>query len=375
MNLLYILERPIQNDLPYQLMAQENGLSVRVICFEKNEGVLAGDENINQTVFNSKTLYSFNYEFTTSVIQLYQTIFSADTVVVYGHYHRLFRWCILFAKLLRKHLVLTSDATSTQGIAGSKGFRLKLKPLLFSGLYNQIANALFVPSGASKNYFESIGVHSHKIVLTPYTVNEQLISEAYQQADINIFKKKHSIPSDAFIILFCAKLISRKRPQDLIQSFATANLDNAYLVIVGDGPMRYELESMAVEMGVASKVHFTGFVDYVLLPGYYKIASVLVVPAEHEPYGLPVNEAMLCGVPVIASTAVGAAGDLIEEGQTGWTYPTGNLMRLTELLKHTYNNRATLSEMAENCIHKMKSWDSAANIKAQLDYFKKRNWL
>lgn len=139
--------------------------------------------------------------------------------------------------------------------------------------------------------------------------------------------------------------------------------------------MRKELELLAAENNIASKVLFVGFIDYTQLPAYYKIASVLAVPAEHEPYGLPVNEAMICGVPVIASTAVGAAEDLVEEGITGWTYPTGNLMRLTEILHQVYANREILSAMAKNCINKMSSWDSAANVKAQMDYFKTRNWL
>lgn len=139
--------------------------------------------------------------------------------------------------------------------------------------------------------------------------------------------------------------------------------------------MRQELELLARKTGVASKILFAGFVDYQQLPAYYKIASVLAVPAEHEPYGLPVNEAMICGVPVIASTSVGAAGDLIDEGQTGWTYPTGNLKLLTILLNQAYDNRMNLSEIGQNCIQKMKFWDSAANVKAQTEYFKKRRWL
>lgn len=375
MNLLYILERPIQNDLPYKLISAEKNIHTRVIYFENQEGVLKGAENINQTVFQNKGLYSFNYEIVNSPMELFNAIRKSQTIVVYGHYHHLFRWGILFAKLLRKQLVLTSDATSTQGIAGSRGFQLKLKPFLFRMLYNNIADALFVPSKASKSYFELIGVKRHKIVLTPYTVNEQFIVSAYQQADASGLKEKHSIPADAFVIMFCAKLIARKRPQDLLQSFATANLNNGYLVIVGDGPMRKELELLAAENNIASKVLFVGFIDYTQLPAYYKIASVLAVPAEHEPYGLPVNEAMICGVPVIASTAVGAAEDLVEEGITGWTYPTGNLMRLTEILHQVYANREILSAMAKNCINKMSSWDSAANVKAQMDYFKTRNWL
>ncbi|MFM9785843.1 glycosyltransferase, partial [Streptomyces scabiei] len=83
---------------------------------------------------------------------------------------------------------------------------------------------------------------------------------------------------------------------------------------VGDGPLRLALEALATDLNIRQQVIFTGLVPYNELPSYYALASVLVIPAEHEPYGLPVNEAMICGTPVITSNAVGAAGDLIEEG-------------------------------------------------------------
>ncbi|MDP1842873.1 MAG: glycosyltransferase [Sediminibacterium sp.] len=375
MHLLYILERPIQNDLPYWLMSEEKGIHSRVICFQQTTGVLGGNENINQAVFSNSKLYSFNYEFVNSIKGIFNAVRSADTVVIYGHFHAKFRIAILFCKLLNKKLILTSDATCVHGLAGSSGIKLLIKPLVFKVLYNYLASALFVPSKASKVYFTSIGVKADNIVVTPYTINESFIKNQYQFADANFLRKQLNISSDSFIFLFCGKLIERKRPQDILKAFANLKSVNAYLIIVGDGPLRSTLELLASNLGISNSIRFTGFVDYSLLPAYYKIASILVVPAEHEPYGLPVNEAMVCGLPVIASAAVGAAGDLIENSITGWIYPVGNIDELKKLLSNILHNRRLLPFLSENCIKRMKSWSSQSNVDTQVSFFKQNGWL
>lgn len=375
MNLLYILERPIQNDLPYQLISNFDSITTRVICFEKQIASLGGNENINQSVFSNNKLYSFNYEFVQSKIALFKAIQLADTCVIYGHFHSLFRWCILFTKILGKHLILTSDATGNQGIANSKGIKLKLKPIFFRFLYNIVANALFVPSNASVIYFKSIGINSKNIVLTPYTVNEHFIQYEFERADIEKLKLIHQLTPNDFVFLFCSKLIERKRLDDIITSIAAINKKNAKLIIIGDGPLKTKMIELAKSLNILDQVIFTGLVDYTELPTYYKLANILVVPSDHEPYGLTINEAMICGLPVIASDAVGAAADLVEYGKTGWTYPVRNIEALSILLNSALNNPTQLKEMTQACINKMKSWSSQTNVDAQLKFFKDKGWV
>ena len=375
MKLLYILERPIQNDLPYQLISNIDSITTRVICFEKHIASLSRNENINQSVFSNQALYSFNYEFISQKKALFNAIKLSDTCVVYGHYHHLFRWSIFFTKILGKNLVLTSDATSLQGIAESKGIKLQLKPIFFRFLYNIIANALFVPSNASITYFKSIGINKQKIVLTPYTVNEQFIQQAFEKADTKKLKSIHQLLPTDFVFLFCSKLIARKRLEDLIISFATINNINSKLIIIGDGPLKSQMVGLAKSLNIFDQLIFAGLVDYTELPAYYKLANILVVPSDHEPYGLTINEAMICGLPVIASDAVGAAADLIESGKTGFTYPVRNTKALSELLNHTLAYPNLLTEMSQACIAKMKTWSSATNVNAQVDFFKNKNWI
>ena len=271
--------------------------------------------------------------------------------------------------------MLTSDATSIQGIADSKGIKLKFKPIFFRFLYNVIADALFVPSSTSAAYFKGIGISAQKIVLTPYTVNEQFIQQAFEKSDTNKLRSIHQLAPTDFVFLFCSKLIARKRLEDLLISFAALNNINCKLIIIGDGPLKNQMVELSKNLTIFDQLIFAGLVDYAELPAYYKLADILVVPSDHEPYGLTINEAMICGLPVIASDAVGAAADLIESGKTGFTYPVRNTTALTELLKYALTNPSQLKEMSKACIDKMKTWSSATNVNAQVDFFKSKNWI
>lgn len=375
MNLLYILERPIQNDLPYHLIQKVNGINARVICFSLHHGSLNSNENINQTVFKSNSLFTFQYELVKSLGVLIKAIRWSTTTIVYGHYHPMFKWAIFLSKIFNKNLVLTSDATSEQGIAGSNGMILKFKPFAFRTLYNSIADALFVPSNASLQFFTTIGIEPKNIVLTPYSVNEIILHSLYDQANLTRLQSFYQLPDQARIILFCGKFINRKRPQDLLEALAKIGNSSTYLIMIGDGPMRQELAVLSEQLNIQENVLFPGLIDYTDLPNYYKFANVLVVPSEHEPYGLTVNEAMICGLPVIASNAVGAAVDLIEEGITGFTYPVGDIAELTKKIKAILDNPSLKDTVTTNAQLKMQHWSSQSNADAQVQFFKQKGWL
>jgi len=74
---------------------------------------------------------------------------------------------------------------------------------------------------------------------------------------------------------------------------------------------------------------FAGFKNQSELPACYVAADCLVLPSDGgETWGLVVNEAMACGLPAIVSDAAGCAPDLIDEGETGFTFPVGDTTQL-----------------------------------------------
>lgn len=113
-----------------------------------------------------------------------------------------------------------------------------------------------------------------------------------------------------------------KRPTDCIRVLkSVAERVDAELWMVGDGPERGPCERLARELGVSDRVEFCGKQDHVerLLPR----ADVLLLPSEHEAFGLAALEAMACGVPPVA-TRVGGVAELIDDGVDGYLEAVGD---------------------------------------------------
>ncbi len=91
-----------------------------------------------------------------------------------------------------------------------------------------------------------------------------------------------------------------------------------HLVISGSGEMATTWKQLAEKLGVTGTVHWPGFVQYHELPQWYRAAGVFVHPARQEAWGLVVNEAMASNLPVIVGRRVGAACELVREGENGF---------------------------------------------------------
>ncbi|MGH9710529.1 MAG: glycosyltransferase, partial [Candidatus Acidiferrales bacterium] len=134
------------------------------------------------------------------------------------------------------------------------------------------------------------------------------------------------------------------------------SVPGSYLVYVGDGPMRNELEVEAKTRGVAGRTRFLGFVNQSGLPQVYCGSDLLVLPSEYEPFGVVVNEMMLCGHGVIASDRVGAKFDLVREGETGFVYPCGDIDALAKLLQDTLSDCEALRRYGKAANRRIGEW-------------------
>ena len=116
-------------------------------------------------------------------------------------------------------------------------------------------------------------------------------------------------------------------------------------------------------MGIAGRVRFLGFVNQSGLPETYCASDVLVLPSSYEPFGVVVNEAMLCGCSVIVSDCVGAGFDLVREGRTGFIYPCGNIsLHPTGILATALRDQTKLAELGRAAVLRMETWSPRENI-------------
>jgi glycosyltransferase involved in cell wall biosynthesis len=140
----------------------------------------------------------------------------------------------------------------------------------------------------------------------------------------------------ALIIGFAGKFVTNKAPQDLIDAASRLPRDVRWeLWLIGDGPLRAELESLAGEHELTDQVRFHGFKNTDELPALMRAIDVMVVPSRKDLRVLVTIEAMVAGSAVVVSsgTAVWGPGDLIQDDQTGLVYPAGNVDALATCLR------------------------------------------
>src|SRR5262249_55397361 len=150
----------------------------------------------------------------------------------------------------------------------------------------------------------------------------------------------------------------------LIKAFALLNLDNAVLVIAGDGSLYEPLIALAHKQGIETKVRFVGYVSPEDARRYYAVADVFVLPSVTMPtgketWGLVVNEAMNQGLPVIASEAVGAAaGGLVQSGVNGFVVPERDIAALAQAMENILTDDTLREEMSQNAHRIIAGWDN-----------------
>lgn len=293
-----------------------------------------------------------------------------DAVVVLTGYLCATFWIALAAAKLSGTPILFGTDSTTLHPQNGRTWKAGIKRLFWPWLF-QLSDVVIVPSNGAAALMRSLRIPQDRIQLTPYVVDNDWWTESAKRVDRKAVRRSWGVPEDASVILFCAKLQPWKRPQDLLRAFARAHILNSYLIYAGDGSMRGALEREAVDLGVQERVRFLGFVNQSGLPQVYCSSDLMVLPSEYEPFGVVVNEAMLCQCPVIVSDRVGAHVDLVRENETGFTYPCGDLDALAGVLRKAFESRDHLKQMGNVARARMSEWSPEINIEATLEAMEK----
>jgi glycosyltransferase involved in cell wall biosynthesis len=119
---------------------------------------------------------------------------------------------------------------------------------------------------------------------------------------------------------------------DLLKAFKKLEHKDVYLVMMGEGVLRHEMQAFIHEYALHNVI-LTGFVNQSEIDKYYAMADIFVLPSgAGETWGLVVNEAMLFGLPVIVSSTAGCAIDLVKDGVNGKIFSEGDVAALADCL-------------------------------------------
>ncbi|MEH1863708.1 MAG: glycosyltransferase family 4 protein [Nostoc sp.] len=238
-------------------------------------------------------------------------------------------------------------------------------------IYHRFTACLYVGK-ANYDYFRYHGVSEQSLFFSPHTVdNDRFFTQtenAKQQA--TIWKQELGIPSHDRVILFAGKFEPKKRPLDLLLAFLEANISGVSLLFVGAGPLEADLKSAATGH---SNIYFAPFQNQTLMPRTYAAADLVVLPSygSGETWGLAVNEAMCLGRPVVVSSHVGCAQNLIHQHHNGLIFPAGNVSALANSLQEAFSDGERLRRWGEESLKIVTGYNytqATQGLKQALDY-------
>lgn len=215
----------------------------------------------------------------------------------------------------------------------------------------------------SLEYAVSLGIRRDRVAIGADVVDNQLFGTgaAAAHAAADDVRRRLRLPRDYF--LCCARFVEKKNIPRLIEAYSkyvAANDGRIWdLVLVGDGPMRPKIESLVAAAGLGARVHFAGFRQIAELPAIYGLARALVHLSTEEQWGLVVNEAMACGLPVIVSRACGCVRDLARDGETAFVVDPFDIPAIANAMYRLSSDPARASAMGRAGEARIRSWDTS----------------
>lgn len=222
----------------------------------------------------------------------------------------------------------------------TSGLKATLRREVISQIYRKFSACLYVGK-ANYEYLRFHRVPAERLFFSPHAIDNQRFMSQIETAHETAIDWKHAlgIPAATSVILFAGKLEAKKRPLDLLQAFVKANLPNVALLFVGAGQLESELRSQA-----PPNVYFAPFQNQSLMPRTYAIADLFVLPSygAWETWGLAINEAMCLARPVVVSSHVGCAQDLVTPFENGLLFAAGDTDALAACLREAFSDRSRL---------------------------------
>ncbi|MGA1870973.1 MAG: glycosyltransferase [bacterium] len=211
----------------------------------------------------------------------------------------------------------------------------RIYPLLYFLLY-KLCDGIIVNSRQNRQHFIDVGRMKGEHVKVIYS---------------GIEKDEFSTPQpthpkrDTFIIGTVGRLSREKGQNYLIDALSRLKGVDFECIIVGDGPLRGELEDQVARAGLKEKVTFLGFQRKVAQ--LIQWMDVVVTPSLNETFGITIVEAFALRKAVIASE-VGGIPELVKHKITGLLFPVHDSSALAERIEYLYHNRAEIDRMGQN---------------------------
>lgn len=265
-------------------------------------------------------------------------------------YSNIFGWIsLLWAKINKNNIIFWLAST----LDDRKHFfpKEQIKHFFLKHFHLYLA-----PGVKTKQYLEYMNVESSKIVVTGYGVENDYYLQEYNNFKNQTTPKTLKNISTSKNFLFVGRLSPEKNIISMLQSFRAVNhLDKNWgIIIIGNGKQKEEIESYVLENNLKDRIHTIGFLQQNEISKYYALGDVFILPSTSEPWGLVVNEAMLCSMPIIVSNRCGSAPELVKEGVNGFSFDPYDIQKLQQLMYGFITNKYDIKLMGKESLHIVK---------------------
>lgn len=287
----------------------------------------------NQCLFPDQDLFKIPIQIMQPALKRALEALKPDVVFPYGYSLRIMRWVKYWAEKNGVAAVVISDSNYSD--------KRRFWPFeLLKSLFISRFEAGFVGGTSSSRYLQHLGLPEERIVAGYDVVDNASIQNRNirNRRAISDLRRKLELPEKYF--LFVGRMVKCKNISGLLRSYANYFRSTRELpwdlVLCGDGPdeseFRYNADGLSTE--TRKHISFRGLVKQPDLIDFFSGASCLILPSEFESWGLVVNEALVCGLPVLVSQRCGCAMDLVQDNINGWKFDPDNLDELTRLMLH-----------------------------------------
>lgn len=373
--LAIVTTHPIQYNAPvFRLLQERNKVHVRVF-YTSGKEFARGKFDIGfgkQIEWDIPLTEGYDFEFLENVStapgshhykgidnpELIKKIeaWGADTVLIFG-------WRLKsHLKVLRhfrgeKPVLFRGDSTL---LDERPGFKAGVRRAILSWVYRHVDIALYAGS-ANYVYYIAHGLKPEQLVYAPHAVeNERFIQlDSAQVKELQAWKNELAIGDEIFPILFAGKMIPKKNPGFIVALSKLLPDPRLRFLFAGQGEL---LEALKTEVAHDKRFIFIGFQNQTKMPLLYRLANVFVLPSygPGETWGLAVNEAMCCGLPVIVSNKCGCAEDLVANSHNGLVCSPDDVESAARYIEKLLDNPSVYRSSSNAAVEHIKSFNFAA---------------